>query len=122
MKSELRMATKVTTHNAIQKWSRRLPIRTRRRVCPGEADLNNFSDQNLSQAVLGFNTEAVLYCDGISDTIAKDYAVEYARMIQQRATGNKIEFPRIPAGLFGPNCSLIRSKLEAISKKYFPPK
>ena len=74
---------------------------------------------NISQALLGFNSEAVLYCDGISDAIAKNYAVEYARMIEQRATGNEVQFPRVPLGLFGPNCSLIRSKLETLSEKYF---
>jgi hypothetical protein len=84
--------------------------------------LGNFSDRNIGEAFLGFNSEAVLYCDGISDAIAKGYAIEYARMIQQRATGNDVQFPRIPSGLFGPNSSLIRSKLETLSKKYFSPK
>jgi hypothetical protein len=81
--------------------------------------LNNFFNRDISEALLGFNNEAVLYCDGISDALAKDYAIEYARMIQQREAGSQVQFPRIPSGLFGPNCSLIRSKLETLSKKYF---
>ena len=76
-------------------------------------------DRKISEALLGFNSEAILYCDGISDVVAKDYAIEYTRMIQQRATGSNVQFPRIPSGLFGPSSSLIRSKLETLSRKYF---
>jgi hypothetical protein len=84
--------------------------------------LNNLFNRDFSESLLGFNNEAVLYCDGISDAVAKDYAIEYARMIQQRASGSTVQFPRIPSGLFGPNSSLIRSKLETLSEKYFSPK
>ena len=86
---------------------------------PRGGRLNNPFNPDISEAVLGFNSEAVLYCDGISDAVAKEYAIEYTRMIQQRETGNSVQFPRIPSGLFGPNSSLIRSKLETLSKKYF---
>jgi hypothetical protein len=84
--------------------------------------LDNPFDQKFSEALLGFNNEALLYCHGISDMAAKDYATEYARMIQSRERGNTVQFPRIPSGLFGPNSSLIRSRLETMSKKYFPAK
>ena len=84
--------------------------------------MDNLFDQKFSDALLGFNNEALLYCHGISDSAAKDYATEYARMIQSRARGNEVQFPRIPSGLFGPNSNLIRSRLETISKKYFPAK
>jgi len=82
--------------------------------------LDNPFDQKFSEALLGFNDEALVYCHGISDTVAQTYATEYARMIQSRARGNTVQFPRIPTGLFGPSCTLIRTKLETISKKYFP--
>jgi hypothetical protein len=73
----------------------------------------------LASALLGFNGEAVLYCDGISDTVAHEYAISYARMLQDRAKGIDSSPPRSPHGLFEPNRNLIRSTLEKMSKKYF---
>ena len=75
-----------------------------------------------SVALLGFNGEAVVYCKGISDIVAQEYAIEYTRMLQNRAKGVEAQLPRIPAGLFEPNRSLIRSTLERMWKKYFPEK
>ena len=79
-------------------------------------------DAEFSAALLGFNGEAVVYCKGISDRIAQEYALEYARMLQGRAKGIEVQFPRIPAGLFEPNRNLIRSTLERMWEKYFPQK
>ena len=73
-----------------------------------------------SDALLGFNAEAVLYCQGISETVAHEYAMEYARMLQNRVKGLEVAIPRIPAGLFEPNRNLIRSTLERMCQKYFP--
>jgi hypothetical protein len=118
MKSESLIAAKFITHNAIQSWAPAILLR-RSQSMPRGGRLNNLFNRDMSEALLGFNSEAVLYCDGISDAAAKDYAIEYARMIQQRATGSEVQFPRVPSGLFGPNCTLIRSKLEMLSAKYF---
>ena len=76
----------------------------------------------LENALLGFNAEAILYCQGISETIAHDYATDYARMLQNRARGMEVTFPRFPAGLFEPNRNLIRATLERMCEKYFPSK
>ena len=73
-----------------------------------------------SAALLGFNEEAVVYCKGISDNVAREYAMEYARMLQNRAKGIEGQPPRIPAGLFEPNRNLIRSTLDKMWQKYFP--
>ena len=73
-----------------------------------------------SAALLGFNGEAVVYCKGISDSVAQGYALEYARMLQNRANGIEGQTPRIPAGLFEPNRNLIRSTLDRMWQKYFP--
>ena len=73
-----------------------------------------------SSALVGFNGEAVVYCRGISDSVAREYATEYARMLQNRAKGIEGDLPRIPAGLFEPNRNLIRSTLERMWQKYFP--
>jgi hypothetical protein len=73
-----------------------------------------------SAALLGFNGEAVVYCKGISDSVAREYAMEYARMLQNRAKGIEGQTPRIPAGLFEPNRNLIRSTLDKMWQKYFP--
>ena len=45
-----------------------------------------------SSALLAFNGEAVAYCKGISDIVAQEYAMEYARMLQNRAKGIKHNF------------------------------
>jgi hypothetical protein len=74
----------------------------------------------LSAALLGFDGEAVLYCQGMSDTVAREYAMDYARMLQNRAKGIEFSLPRIPHGLFEPNRNLIRSTLDRMSEKYFP--
>ena len=72
-----------------------------------------------SAAFLGFNGEAVIYCKGISDSVAREYATEYARMLQDRARGIEGQVPRLPAGLFEPNRNLIRSTLDRMWQKYF---
>jgi hypothetical protein len=74
----------------------------------------------LSAALLGFNGEAIVYCKGISDSVAREYAMEYARMLQNRAQGIEGQTPRIPVGLFEPNRNLIRSTLDRMWQKYFP--
>jgi hypothetical protein len=81
-------------------------------------DTNTF-DAEFSAAMLGFNGEAVLYCQGISDSVARDYAMEYARTLQNRAKGVQADQPKIPAGLFEPNRNLIRSTLERMYEKHF---
>jgi hypothetical protein len=78
-------------------------------------------DSTFSVALLGFNGEAVLYCQGISDRVAQDYAMDYTRMLQIRAKGIEASLPRIPVGLFEPNRNLIRATLERMCRKYFPP-
>ena len=79
-------------------------------------------DAEFSTALLEFNREAVIYCNGISDTIAREYAVEYSRMLQNRAKGIEVSLPRIPARLFEPNRNLIRAILERMGQKHFQPK
>ena len=77
-------------------------------------------NSEFSAALLGFNGEAVVYCKGISDRVAQEYAMEYARMLQNRAKGIEGQGPRIPAGLFEPNRNLIRLTLDRMWHKYFP--
>ena len=72
-----------------------------------------------STALLAFNGKAVGYCQGISDIVAKEYAIEYARMLQNRAKGIESQLPRIPSGLFEPNRNLIRSTLERMWEEHF---
>ncbi len=76
-------------------------------------------NSEFTAALLGFNGEAVVYCKGISDIVAQEYAMEYTRMLQNRAKGVEARLPRIPAGLFEPNRNLIRSTLERMWEKYF---
>ena len=82
--------------------------------------MNEHFDAELSTALLAFNGEAVMYCRGISDTVAQEYAMSYARMLTNRAKGLEFTLPRIPIGLFGPNRNLIQITLDRMSQKYFP--
>ena len=77
-------------------------------------------DEQLGAALLGFNGEAVPYCQGISDMVAQEYARNYARMLTSRARGMDFVLPRIPYGLFEPTRNLIRSTLDTMFAKYFP--
>jgi hypothetical protein len=58
-----------------------------------------------SAALLGFNGEAVVYCKGISDGVAREYAMEYARVLQNRAKVIEGQTPRIPAGSLSPTAT-----------------
>ena len=84
--------------------------------------MNAQFDAELSAAVLAFNGEAVLYCQGISDLVAQEYARNYARMLLNRAKGVDFALPRIPHGLFEPNRNLIQSTLQRMCEKHFPAK
>jgi len=81
--------------------------------------MNEQFNADLATALLAFNQEAILYCQGISDMVAQDYARNYARMLQNRARGVDFSLPQIPRGLFEPNRNLIRSTLDRMSEKYF---
>jgi hypothetical protein len=76
-------------------------------------------DAELGVALLGFDGEAVGYCRGISDNVAREYALGYARMIEAREKGLAPEVPRVPQGLFEPNRKLISATLEAMCKRHF---
>jgi hypothetical protein len=80
--------------------------------------MNTEFDAGLSAAILAFNAEAVLYCQGISDMIAQEYARNYARMLLNRAKGVEFSVPRVPFGLFEPNRNLIQSTLNRMSQKH----
>jgi hypothetical protein len=73
----------------------------------------------VGDALLGFNEEAVLYCQSISEADAHDYAMDYARMLRSRA--KRLEFERTPfsAHLFEPERNLIEGTLDKIYRKYF---
>ena len=84
--------------------------------------MNSQFDAELGAALLAFNAEAVVYCRGISDSVAQEYAMNYARMLQNRAKGYEFSLPLVPYGLFEPNRNLIRAALERIAEKHFPSK
>ena len=62
-------------------------------------------NSEFSAALLGFNGEAVVYCKGISDGVAREYAMEYARVLQNRAKVIEGQTPRIPAGSLSPTAT-----------------
>ena len=73
----------------------------------------------VAAALLGFNEEAVLYCRGISDADAHEYAMDYARMLRSRAKGLEFERTRFSAYLFEPDRNLIKDTLDKMYRKYF---
>jgi hypothetical protein len=75
---------------------------------------------SLSTTLAEFDGEATLYCTGISDNVAQNYALNYARMLADRLRGLEAALPRIPHGLFEPNRKLIQATLDGMLKKYFP--
>lgn len=81
--------------------------------------MNDQYNAEFAAALTGFNQEATLYCRGIGDMVAQEYARNYARMLANRARGTEFELPRIPRGLFEPNRNLIRSNLETMFDKHF---
>ena len=74
---------------------------------------------DVGAALLAFNAEAVLYCGGISEAVAHDYAMDYSRMLRNRAKGLKGERVRVPAHFFEPNRKSIEAELEKMYRKYF---
>jgi hypothetical protein len=84
--------------------------------------MNDKNDAALSAAILSFNAEAVAYCSGISDEVARAYARDYARMLLNRVKGDEWLFPRMPHGLFEPTRKLIQSNLDRSCEKYFAAK
>ena len=76
-------------------------------------------DAEISAAFLGFNAEAVLYCQGISDDAAHEYAMDYARMLRSRAKGLEFEKRTTFLHLFEPNRNLIKGTLDKMYRKYF---
>ena len=74
---------------------------------------------SIGDAMLGFNREAVLYCQGISDADAHEYAMDYARLLRRRAQGLECERTGFVKHLFEPNQKLIEATLDKIYCKYF---
>ena len=69
-------------------------------------------------ALHSFNEEAVLYCQGITDADTHDYAMNYARMLRNRAKGLVPERTRFPAYRLEPNQILIKASLDKMYRKY----
>lgn len=73
-------------------------------------------------ALIGFSEESILYCRGINDSVAREYAEDYIRMIEQRLRGEEYHPPRIRHQLFAPSRRLICSTLEKMCDRHFPSK
>jgi hypothetical protein len=73
----------------------------------------------IGAALLGFNAEAVPYCQGISDVAAHEYAMDYARALRNQAGGLELEQVRFSAHLFEPNRKLIKATLDKMYRRYF---
>ena len=73
----------------------------------------------IDAALLRFSEETVLYCGGISETAARYYAMDYSRMLRNRAKGLEGERIQIPGHPFEPNRELIEATLEEMYRKHF---
>ena len=74
---------------------------------------------DIADALLGFNEKAVVYCRGLSDAAARDYAMSYARMLRSRAKGLACEPTRLSSHPFEPDRNVIESVLDKMYRKYF---
>jgi hypothetical protein len=74
---------------------------------------------SIADALLGFNREAVLYCQGISDGHEHEYAMDYARLLRRRAQGLECDRTRLIKHSFEPNRNVIEATLHKIYCKYF---
>jgi hypothetical protein len=80
---------------------------------------NEQFDTTINDALHGFNKEAVLYCQGISDPDAQEYAMDYARLLRRRAQGLHCERIRFLKRVFEPKRTLIDGALDKMYYKYF---
>jgi hypothetical protein len=78
-------------------------------------------DPEFGAAMLCFNDAASRYCESISDLMAEEYAVVYARMLLNHARGVDTQCPLIPTDLSDANRKLIEGTLRMMQRKYFPP-
>jgi hypothetical protein len=74
---------------------------------------------SIADALLGFNREAVLYCQGIFDAHAQEYAMDYARLLRRRAQGLDCERTQLLKHSCEPNRHFIEATLHKIYSKYF---
>jgi hypothetical protein len=74
---------------------------------------------DVGAALLRFNEEAVLYCQGISDAETHEHAMDYARMLRNRAKGKAFERTRVSTQLFALERNLIEAVLDEMYRKYF---
>jgi hypothetical protein len=70
-------------------------------------------------ALLAFNEDSSLYCEGISEHIAQEYAIAFARRLLTEARGLPVTRPNIPPGLSQPNRKLIEARLLRMYRKHF---
>ena len=75
-------------------------------------------DADFDATLQAFTSEAAIYCDGISDQTAHQYAVSFTFMLEKRAREVEVEEPRNP-GMFEPNRNLVRSALKSIYERHF---
>ena len=77
------------------------------------------SRANIDAALFRFNEETVLYCGGISEAAAHNYAMDYSRMLRNRAKGLEGERILVPGHFAESNRKLIEATLEEMYRKYF---
>ena len=75
-------------------------------------------DGEFDAALQAFSVEAGIYCEGISDYTAHQYAASFIVLLENRAREIETEEPRSP-GLFEPNRKLIRSTLNSLYGQHF---
>ena len=77
-------------------------------------------DANLGTALLAFNADFSVYCDGISEFTAQEYAIAFARRLVEQAKGFDAKQPEAPSNLSKANRNLVETRLRQIYRKHFP--
>ena len=76
-------------------------------------------DAAARSALLDFNGEAVVYCRGIANGDAQEYAMDYARALRSRAKGIESTAAGLSAYLFEADVNLMKGRLDQMFRKYF---
>jgi len=81
--------------------------------------MDSIAGSEFIEAHQQFSEESGIYCRGINDQYARQYALEYVRMLEQRVQGLEIQTPKRHHALFAPSQRLISTALERIYTRHF---
>ena len=77
-------------------------------------------DANLGAALLAFNADFSVFCEGILEFTAQQYAIAFARRLVEQAKGFEATQPGEPSNLSKAHLRMIKTRLRHMYRKHFP--